>query len=202
MTSSPYNRLPSRPLHHHRGFTLVEILMATSLSAIVLLATLTSFLMLLRSGIRMSNYSMMESQTRRAFEQLGVDARMANGYASNFTNGVITSCTLTIPSQDLSTISQITYGFDSSNSSNGKFFSVPGSDPTSTVGRVDLVQYVQTMTFNRYDTSGTLIPPATTSDSGIKHIQVSISVSRGTLGVAASTQVIRSSSFTIRNITL
>ncbi len=199
MISSLYNFLPGRHLNRRAGFTLVEVLMATSLSAIVLAGTLTAFLMLLRSGIRMSNYSVMESQTRRAFEQLGVDARMANGYASTFTSGTITACTLTIPSQDLSTISQFTYGFDSTN---GIFFSVPGSDLTSTVGRVDLVQYVQTMSFNRYDSAGTLIPATTTSDSGIKHIQISISVSRGTLGVAATTQVIRSSSFTIRNITI
>ena len=199
MISSLYNTLSGRRLNRRAGFTLVEVLMATSLSAIVLAATLTSFLMLLRSGIRMSNYSMMESQTRRAFEQLGVDARMANGYASIFTSGVITSCTLTIPSQDLSTLSQITYGFDSAN---GIFFSVPGTDPAGTTGRVDLVTNVQTMTFNRYDSTGTLIPAATTSDSGIKHIQISISVSRGTLGVASATQVIRSSSFTIRNITI
>jgi prepilin-type N-terminal cleavage/methylation domain-containing protein len=200
MTSSPSN--PVRRAHRRAGFTLVEVLMASTLSAIILAGTLTAFLMLLRSGIRMSNYSVMESQTRRAFEQFGVDARMANGYASTFTNNVITSCTLTIPSQDLSTITQITYGFDNSNSANGKFFSVPGNDPTATTGRIDLVQYVQSMTFNRYDSAGTLIPASTTSDSGIKHLQVSISVSRSTLGVVAATQVIRSSSFTIRNITL
>lgn len=184
------------------GFTLVEVLIASTLSTLVLAGTLTAFLMIMRSGLRISNYSVMESQTRRAFEQFGVDARMANGYASTFTSGAITSCTLTIPSADLSTITQVTYGFDSSNSSNGKFFSVPGADPTATTGRVDLVQYVKSMTFNRYDSTGTLIAPATTSDSGIKHLQVSISVSRSTLGVVAATQVIRSSSFTIRNITL
>ncbi|SDS66468.1 prepilin-type N-terminal cleavage/methylation domain-containing protein [Opitutus sp. GAS368] len=201
MTSSHYN-ITGRRSNRRAGFTLVEVLMAMSLSLMVLAGTLTAFLMLLRSGIRVSNYSMMESQTRRAFEQLGVDARMANGYASIFTNGTITACTFTIPSEDLSTISQVTYGFDHSNSANGKFFSVPGNDPTATTGRVDLVQYVTSLTFNRYDSTSTLIPASTTSDSGIKHIQVSINVSRGTLGVAATTQVIRSSAFTIRNITI
>src|SRR3954470_22743460 len=108
MTSSLYNSITGGRLNRRGGFTLVEILMATTLSSIVLLGTLTAFLMLLRSGIRLSNYSMMESQTRRAFEQLGVDARMANGYVSNYNgSGVITSCTLTIPTQDLSTITNI-----------------------------------------------------------------------------------------------
>src|SRR3954462_9327480 len=105
MISSLYNPISGRRPSRRAGFTLVEVLMASSLSAIVLAGTLTAFLMLLRSGIRMSNYSMMQSQPRRAFEQLGVDARMANGYVAHYDppgGAVITSCTLTIPSQDLS----------------------------------------------------------------------------------------------------
>ena len=197
-TSSP----PDLRRRRLRGFTLVELLIAASLGTIVLAGTLSAFLMLVRSGVRVSNYSTMEAQTRRAFEQLGIDARMANNFASVFTSSVITSFVLTIPSEDLGSQRTVTYGYDTSNASNKIFFMVPGTDPTVTTGRVDLVTNVASLTFLRYDTTGTLIPASTTTDTGVKHIQVSVSVSRGAVGVMAATQVIRSSSFTLRNISI
>src|SRR6218665_256011 len=66
-----------------RAFTLVEVLIAASIGSIILAGVLAAFLMLVRSGVRVSNYSMMEAQTRRAFEQLGIDARMANKIVSH-----------------------------------------------------------------------------------------------------------------------
>lgn len=198
MTSSYFNRRTRRT----GAFTLVEVMIAASLGTIVMAGVLSAFLMLVRSGVRVSNYSMMETQTRRAFEQLGIDARMANKITSNFTGQVITSFTLTIPSHDLGTQREVTYGYDSSNSSDKKFFMVPGSDPSGTTGRINLVSKVTSLTFMRYDTASALVPPTTASDDGVKHIQVSISVSRADSGVAAATQVIRSSAFTMRNVSL
>lgn len=205
MISSPPDR---RRLRRNRikAFTLVEVLIAASLGSIVLAGVLSSYLMLIRSGVRVANYSTMESETRRAFEQLGIDARMANNFTSNFSGGVITSFTLTIPSEDLTSQRQVTYGYDTSISSNKKLFMVPGSDPSVTTGRINLVSYVASLTFLRYDATGTLIPASTTSDAGVKHIQVSVSVSRGNTGsnqsIVAATQVIRSSAFTLRNISI
>ena len=100
MTSSSHNPASCRR-RPTAGFTLVELLIASSLGTIVLAGVLAAFLMLVRSGVRASNYSVMESQTRRAFEQLGIDARMANDFVSTFTGSAITSFTLTIPSNDL-----------------------------------------------------------------------------------------------------
>lgn len=187
------------------GFTLTELMVAASLGTIVMAGVLSTFLMLVRSGTRISNYSMMETETRRAFEQLGIDARMANNFASTFdANGVITSFTLTIPSQDLTAQRSVTYGYDVSDSANKIFFMVPGANPAATIGRLNLVNKVASLTFLRYDGSGTLIPTATISDSGVKHIQVSVSVSRGDSygNVVAATQVIRSTAFTLRNISI
>jgi len=204
MTSSSHNPL-SRPKRSklRAGFTLVEVMIAASIGSMVLAGVLSTFLMLVRSGVRTSNYSVMEAETRRAFEQLGIDARMANNFVSNFTNGVITSFTLTIPSQDLTAQRQVTYGFDSTtDSTNKKLYYVPGSDPAVTTGRLILVSKVTGLTFLRYDGTGALIPASTVSDAGVKHIQASVSVSRADSGVAAATQVIRSSAFTLRNISI
>jgi prepilin-type N-terminal cleavage/methylation domain-containing protein len=185
-----------------RGFTLVELLIAMSLGTIVLAGVFSAFLMLVRSGMRTSNYSVMETETRRAFEQLGIDARMANNFTSIYTGNVITAFTLTIPSNDLTSQRQVTYGIDSSDSTNMKLYMVPGNDPTVTTGRLVLVSKVVGLTFLRYDANGTLIPASTTSDAGVKHVQASLSVRRVSSGIAAATQVIRSSAFTLRNISI
>jgi Tfp pilus assembly protein PilW len=178
------------------GFTLVEVLIAASLATMILAGVLSASMMMMRSGVRAANYSTMESESRRAFEQLGIDARMANLVISNFTGGVISSITFSVPSQDLQTQSKVTYGYDTTNH---QLFMVPGNDPTVTTGRLNLVNNVTTLTFNRYNAAGTAIAAATTSDVGVRHIQVSISISRAASGVAAATQVIRSTAFTIRN---
>lgn len=188
----------SRSRHSPRGFTLVEVLMAASLATMILAGVLSASLMMMRSGVRASNYSTMESESRRAFEQLGIDARMANLVTSYYPPGstVITALILSVPSQDLQTQSKVTYGYDTATA---QLFMVPGNDPTVTTGRLNLVNNVVTLTFSRYDAAGSAIPASTTSDVGVRHIQVSISISRAASGVAASTQVIRSTAFTIRN---
>ncbi len=187
-----------------RGFTLVEVLIAASLGSFILAGTLTAFLMLVRSGVRISNYSMMESQTRRAFEQLGIDARMSNNFARNPSGSVVTYFTLTIPNNSLTAQTQVTYGYetDPEDTTKLRLFRVPGNNVAATVGRQILVNRVSAVTFLRYDAAGSPIPGSTISDAGLKHVQISISVTRSDIGVAAATQVIRSSAFTLRNISI
>lgn len=196
--------LPERRSLKNRsaGFTLTEVLMAASLSAMILAGVLSTSVLIIRSSVRASNYSIMEAETRRAFEQMGIDARMASDFSCVFTNGSITSFTLTIPNEDLSQIYYVTYGYDTSNSANRVIFIVPGNNPAATVGRRVLVNQVNAMTFLRYDATNILIPAATISNAGIKHIQMSVSVLRTGVGIANTTQVIRSSAFTLRNISI
>lgn len=199
MTSSSLKRSGTRL--KLRGFTLVEVMIAAAISTIILMGVLASFLMIVRSGVRASHYSVMEAETRRGFEQLGIDARMASEFTANFTSGQITSFTLTIPNNDLSAVSYVTWGYDTSDATNKKIYCVPGNDPTATVGRQDLINNVDDMRFLRYDSASALIT-STTGSPGIKHIQISVSVRRTSIGVAAATQIIRSSAFTLRNISI
>jgi len=198
MTSFPPSARPGRS--RSDAFTLIELIVATSIGTIILVAVITTFLMLARSSMRVANYSMMESQTRKAFEQLAIDARMASGFLSTFTGGQITAITLTIPNKDLTAVAQVKYVYDTSTPSNNTFYVVPVPDTTPSSKRV-LVTNITSMSFNRYKADESLIDPATTtSDTGIKHIQISISERRSGIGVAAATQVIRSSAFTLRNM--
>lgn len=200
MITSLLNR-PDRK-NHIRGFTLVEVIIAASLGSMILAGVLGTFILLTRSGVRGSNYSVMEAETRRAFEQMGIDARMANYFKSNWdpSNTFISSITLKIPANDrIGLPTTVTYAYDTTNSSNCKLVYVPGSDPTATTGRIVLVSKVQALTFFRY-TATDPTPMSGTDDTGIKHLQVSISVKRTGVGIANTTQVIRSSAFTIRNI--
>ncbi|MEO7412344.1 MAG: prepilin-type N-terminal cleavage/methylation domain-containing protein [Opitutaceae bacterium] len=180
------------------GFTLVELMVAVTLGSIILGGVLSTFLMIVRSGVRASNYSMMEAQTRRAFEQLGIDARMANQFSAVFSGGNITSFTLTIPDVNQASETSVTYGYDTSDATNKKIYVVPGTNPATTTGRIDLISKVDAVDFLRYDAASALIPSGTTT--GVKHIQISVSVKRTGVGIAASTQTIRSSAFTLRNI--
>src|SRR4051812_12863397 len=64
-----------------RGFTLVEILIATGVSAILMAGVLSAFLMMGRSGKNAYNYVGMESEARSALEYFAEDVRMTNSVA-------------------------------------------------------------------------------------------------------------------------
>lgn len=172
---------------HRRGFTLVEVMIGASLGSMVLLGVLTTFLMLLRSGVSASNYAMMEAQTRRGFEKLGTDARMA----SNLSSSGSTSITLTVPNNYTSNSNLVTYAYDAANQ---WFYLVPG-DGSSMTDRQILIRYVTSLTFYRFDSTGT----STATDSAAKHIQASINVRRSGARVVDTSETILSAAFTMRN---
>ncbi len=175
-------------------------MIGASLGSVVLLGVLSTYLMLLRSGVSASNYAVMESQARRAFEQLGIDARMANALTSNGTTAV----TLTVPNNYASTANKVTYGYDSTNNlfylvpgngtTAGQTYVAPGSG-TAPTGQQILIRYVTSVTFYRYD----LASVATASDTVAKHLQVSINVRRTAARVVAVDETILSAAFTMRN---
>jgi Tfp pilus assembly protein PilW len=199
-------------------------MIGASLGSMVLLGVITTYLMLLRSGVRAQNYSLMETQTRNAFEQLGIDARMASEMvsvdAAGDHTGTRVSVTLTVPQNYASTGNKVTYGYDGTNklfylvpgdgTSSGQVYVAPGSGTAPAGQRILVGQFglaalklkVTTLTINRYDQVGTLIPATTTSDSTTKHIQVSLNVQGAASGAVAANESVVSASFTMRNISL
>jgi prepilin-type N-terminal cleavage/methylation domain-containing protein len=187
------------------GFTLVEIMIGMTIGSIILAGVLSTFLMIIRSGMRSTNYSVMETETRRAFEQLGIDARMAKNFTSHFNMaGDITSFTLEIPNTDIfAPASYVTYGYDTTDNTNKYIFWNTGNAvATAVADRHILVSKVDDMKFYRYNGASALVPTSTPSDATVKHIQIYVSVKRVGVGLSATTQVIRSSAFTLRNISL
>src|SRR5688500_16061651 len=126
-----------------RAFTLVEVMVASTLGTIVLAGVLSTFLMLGRSGANVANYSMMEAKTRSAHEEHSQDLRMARDITWNSAESV----TLTVPDNYTTTGNQVTYTFDSTSK---EFYRMPG-DASATNPKTILVRSAASCTFARFD---------------------------------------------------
>ena len=188
---------PSRPAPEgaarRRAFTVVELLVAATVSGIVLTGVLATTVELARSSMRVTHYADMDMQVRRAFEQLGVDLKAA----SNLTWNSATDITVTVPRSD-GTSEQFTYAWSSSTET---FYRVPGASSASYTGRRDLIRGIPSaanggtgLAFARLDSGGN----ATSSDAATKRLQISLTVSRN-VGTAAKTRTVAATVFTLRN---
>jgi Tfp pilus assembly protein PilW len=190
----------------------VEVMIGATIATVILAGVLSTYLMLLRSGVRAQNYSTMSAHTRRAFEHLGLDVRMASKLSSTVpapspSRSIITSITLTVPLNYTSNSNKVTYAYDSTNQwlymvpGDGSAYVVPGSG-TVPDGQQILVRNVTSLTFVRYDKDGVVIPASTTSDATARRVLCSINVGQSAAGVAATTEAIPSAAFAMRNISL
>jgi prepilin-type N-terminal cleavage/methylation domain-containing protein len=91
-----------------RGFTLVEILVASTLGAIVMAALLSCFVFLARNFTRLANNQALEQQARVALARLQADLNQAKAIKAG-TTPTETSVTLVLPAGD------VTYTFDAAN---------------------------------------------------------------------------------------
>jgi type II secretory pathway pseudopilin PulG len=169
-----------------RGFTIVELLVATGISSFVLVAVLATMLQLVRSSTRVTQYAEMDTQVRRTFEQLAVDVKAASAFTYNGASDI----TVTVSESD-GTTSQFTYAWDSTTK---VFYRVAGANSSSTSGRVQLMTGVNALTFTRLTTSGT----AATTDSSTKRVKISLTVKRTATGAASSSSTV-ATSFVLRN---
>lgn len=129
------------------GFSLTELIIGSSISTMVLAGVLSAYLMLARSGLNASNYSIAEAEVRRAIETFGEDVRMANGI--EWTSD--TSVTLVLPTPNAYDAlpsphtNRVTYAFGS-----GLFYKQPGAS-SSTETRTVLVRNLSSFSFYRYN---------------------------------------------------
>src|SRR5262245_44282592 len=96
------------------GYTLAEIMIGASLASIILIAMVSSYLALARSGARLFNYGGMENEARRGLQFFAADTRMARGIT--WTDS--TSVTLALPHAGTDPNKDtITYWWDNSSTS-------------------------------------------------------------------------------------
>ncbi|MBM3854783.1 MAG: hypothetical protein FJ399_16795 [Verrucomicrobia bacterium] len=169
------------------------MMVATGLSVFILAGVLTANLQIVRGGVRVAQYAEMESQVRRALDQLGYDLRTA----LDITWNGVSDITLTIPAPG-GTTSRVTYAWTSAS---GTFFRVAGSSSATLTGRLELVRGIAALpgggpglTFARYDCNGV----AATTNGATKIISVSMTVSRRATTAASTSQDVVSATFALR----
>ena len=171
----------------YSGFTLVEVMIGATLGTMVLAGVITTFLMLGRSGANIGNYSMMETESRRALEEISQDLRMAKEVIWNTPQSI----TLVVPGNYTSTANRVTYAFDSGTRD---FYRMPGT-VSDTNAKLVLVRSVSSCVFARFDRANL----ATSSPPSTKRIQLTLILSRKSQTVASASNNVLSASFVLRN---
>jgi prepilin-type N-terminal cleavage/methylation domain-containing protein len=184
MTTTTPSRAPEAR-RRARGFTLVEVLIGSTLGSFILLGVLTTFLFLGRSGANLRNYSDMEAQARKALETFAEDTRQASAVTWNSANSV----TLVVNSTN------ITYAYIPSS----------GTFTRTSAATTTLLSGITSFSFLAYSITGTAITDYSTSSArtianGLtKQIQISLSAARSTTTVSTATNIVLSARYVMRN---
>jgi Tfp pilus assembly protein PilW len=186
MTTTTPSPTRSRP-RRRGGFTLVEVMVGSTLAAFILAGVLTIFLFLGRSGANVRNYSDMESQARKALETFAEDVRQAS--AITWTSS--TEFTISVNSLP------IAYAYASGT---GLFTRTDGSGTRTLISGIS----AGTFTFRCFNVAGTELPLATAANrtaasSSTKQLQISLEASRTNTTVVAATNAVLSARFILRN---
>jgi prepilin-type N-terminal cleavage/methylation domain-containing protein len=187
----------SAPRAAIRAFSLVEVMVASALSALVLAGVLSAFLMLNRSTLVLATYGDMASEVAHGLEMFAQDARRATDIHWNSSQSV----TLSVATASATTTS-VTYAYDSSpSSSTYQCFYRAAGDSTSTAPRLALVHHVASdFAFLRYKLAQPGVADATaTSDLETKRIAVSLRAAQLGSGAPVATQSAVSASYVLRN---
>jgi prepilin-type N-terminal cleavage/methylation domain-containing protein len=186
--------LPDPSASRSRGFTLVEVMIAATLSVFILAGVLAANLQIVRSGVRMAQYAEIDTQVRRALDTLSHDLKAASAITWNGTSDI----TLTIPTSGGGT-AQVTYAWTAASST---FFRVAGASSAVLTGRLELIRGITTLpdgsaglAFARFDRDGAVA----TTDAATKSVQVILTVTRSARTAAAASQKAVSATFTLRS---
>lgn len=165
-----------------RGFTLVEMLIGSSLAAFILTAVMTTFLFLGRSGANVQNYNDMEAQSRRALEQFAQDVRQA----SDITWSSSTDITLTVDATN------IRWRYVSSDGTFRR--EIGGTERT-------MISGVTTFAFQSYSITGASVSLADLAAARrqTKQLQISLEAQRANRTVARATNLVLSARYILRN---
>ena len=175
------------------GFTLVEVMVVATLSSLILIGVISTFLFLGRASFAAANYSDMEVDTREAIEIFARDVRMASDVSWNSANSV----TLTVDSASGSY--QVTYTYNPTAVSG-----VEARTLTRTRGGTTevMVTGIRSFEFTAYkiNTEAISLSSITTATNQMtKQIQLSMEIERRRPTVALTTDKVVSARFVLRN---
>lgn len=183
---------PSARRSPTRGFTLVEVLVAATLSTFVLAAVLSSFLFLSRTGFRASAYSEMESEVRRGLETISRDIRNASDVRWNSSQSI----TLTVNG------APVTYAYDgdAASATYRSFYRVRGAAGSAQPRTVLIRGLEPDFTFRRYKVVQPEVSDNTaTNDAETKQLQLVLRASRTNIATAGAGNSVVSSRYVLRN---
>jgi len=192
-TTTP--RLANATARSRRAFTLVEILISTALSSVVLMGVITSVILFTKHGYLLNNYTEMESEARNALESLALDARMAKnvswGRASD--TDPLTSLMLTTPDNV-----SVTYTYNSTAGTLTRQQTAPTTGTASVI-----ISGIESLTFTAYKIDKLAITPSgktlATINKETKQIQLSLKSRRTRTTLSDSTNSVISARFVLRN---
>lgn len=176
-----------------RGFTLIEMLVSTSLSTIIMTGVLSSFVLMGKNSYNAANYSIMEAESRRALALFTQEARMAK----NITWGSVERVTLSVVNSTGTYL--VTYAYDSSNTgSTSKCFYRRLGDASSTAPAHILVRNVTDFAFRRYKVvNGSDFSAA--NDLETKQLQITLRTVRTGMTTVNATNAVLSARVVLRN---
>jgi len=162
-------------------------MIGAGLSTFILAAVLSTFLFMGRAGANLSNYSDMETESRRSLEMFAADVRQAS--VITWTSG--TSVTFTVNA------ATITYAY---NSGAGTFTRTVGAATRTLITGITPGSFA----FTPYNLLGAELPLATSANltaagSSTKQLQISLQVSRNTRTVTTATNLVLSARYILRN---
>lgn len=174
------------------GFTLVEVLIASALSAFVLAGVLSAFLFLTRTGFRTSGYSELQSEMRRGLELFARDTRNATDVHWNSDQSI----TLTVSGAEVT----FAYDNDQTSSTYRSFYRKPGN-AASNQARLVLIRGVDpSFSFRRFRISQPGVDDnSATNDRETKQLQLSLRAARTSLTAIEASNSAISARYMLRN---
>ncbi len=157
-------------IRQRAGFTLVEVLVAAAIGALVLTAIMSTYIFSARSFAHVSNYTEMHGDTRRILDLMGRDVRAS----SAVTTALSTNVALRVPTafSNGSVVSNKTVSYWIQN---GMVYRREVNTGTVTTM---LATNVTSLTFSFYDSAGS----ATSATGSVKRIEAALNLRKRVLG--------------------
>jgi len=186
-----------RRLSALRGFTLTELMIAATLSTILLGGVLSAFLLIGRTGYLASGYSELDAQTRRGLDTFGDEVRKSCDLKWNSAQSV----TLTVATSSSLTY-LVTYAYDTTagSSTNGCFYRVEGDANSTSLRRILIHHVAADFAFQRFKLEQSGVADNTaTSDLETKQLQLTFRATRAGSTSVAANQSAHSARYILRN---